>query len=162
MNENIDKIFNLESKEIIKPPSNTSTEIVSQEKLPEKTDLELLDDYKKSRTDYDMLMEQGQTALEEVLDIARAGQHPRFYEAVALLIKTLAETNASRIDVHTKIAQIRKLQADIGAGPTTKIDKAIFVGSTSELLKYVKPRTTNEETQVDVEYEEENNTTLNK
>ena len=104
--------------------------------VPEKRDLEY--DYEYSRTLHRDLLEQGQEALPDLLKVAKESQHPRAYEVAAGFLKTLSDMTDKLMVLHNVK---KKLDGeDGGPRPTTtnNIDKAVFVGSTAELLKQIK------------------------
>jgi hypothetical protein len=81
------------------------------------------------------LAAKGDLALDTLLQVASASEHPRAYEVAANLIKTLADLNKDLLDIQ------KKKQDLTGTKPTeskTVIDKAVFVGSTAELVKMIK------------------------
>jgi hypothetical protein len=89
-----------------------------------------------SRSNYYNLIEKGNEALEGILEVAKESQHPRAYEVAANMIKNLS-------DVTEKLMILQKQQQDLkpkeAAAPTNiNVDKAVFVGSTAELLKRLK------------------------
>jgi len=88
-----------------------------------------------SRANYYNLIEKGNEALDGILEVAKESQHPRAYEVAANMIKNLS-------DVTEKLMILQKQQLDLKpkeAAPTNiAIDKAVFVGSTTELLKKLK------------------------
>lgn len=90
-----------------------------------------------SRANYYNLIEKGNEALEGILEVAKESQHPRAYEVAANMIKNLS-------DVTEKLMILQKQQQELKpkdeqAGPTNiNVDKAVFVGSTAELLKQLK------------------------
>ena len=88
-----------------------------------------------SRANYYNLIEKGNEALEGILEVAKESQHPRAYEVAANMIKNLS-------DVTEKLMILQKQQLDLkpkDAAPTNiNVDKAVFVGSTAELLKKLK------------------------
>jgi hypothetical protein len=89
-----------------------------------------------SRSNYYNLIERGNEALEGILEVARESQHPRAYEVAANMIKNLS-------DVTEKLMILQRQQQDLQpkepAGPTNiTVDKAVFVGSTADLLKQIK------------------------
>lgn len=88
-----------------------------------------------SRANYYNLIEKGNEALDGILEVAKESQHPRAYEVAANMIKNLS-------DVTEKLMILQKQQQDLKpkeAAPTNiAIDKAVFVGSTAELLKKLK------------------------
>lgn len=90
-----------------------------------------------SRSNYYNLIEKGNEALEGILEVAKESQHPRAYEVAANMIKNLS-------DVTEKLMILQKQQKELNPqaaeAKTTNInvDKAVFVGSTAELLKQIK------------------------
>ncbi len=76
------------------------------------------------------LAERGRDALEELMELANQSQHPRAYEVVGQLIKTLTDTNERIVDIQQKAKQI----LSDPKGPD-KVTNNLFVGNTSELTK---------------------------
>lgn len=95
------------------------------------------DDFDYSRTNYYNLIDKGSEALDGILRVAAESQNPRAYEVASNMIKNLG-------DVTDKLMLLQKQKKDLEGGksaqaPTSvKVDKAVFVGSTAELLKKVK------------------------
>ena len=69
-------------------------------------------DYTEVRTNLKGLIQQGNEALEGILEVAHEGESPRAYEVAAILIKQLADVNKDLIDTHKKIKDIRKVEGD--------------------------------------------------
>jgi hypothetical protein len=89
-----------------------------------------------SRSNYYNLIEKGNEALDGILEVAKESQHPRAYEVAANMIKNLS-------DVTEKLMILQKQQQELQpkelAAPTNiNVDKAVFVGSTAELLRQLK------------------------
>lgn len=87
-----------------------------------------------SRANYYNLIERGNEAIDGILNVAKESQHPRAYEVAATLIKNMSE-------VTEKLMVLQKQRKDLEAEekPTNvTIDKAVFVGSTADLLKKVR------------------------
>jgi len=90
-----------------------------------------------SRSNYYNLIEKGNEALSGILEVARESQHPRAYEVAANMIKNLS-------DVTEKLMILQKQQKELNPQAaeqqTTNInvEKAVFVGSTADLLKQIK------------------------
>ena len=89
-----------------------------------------------SRANYYNLIEKGNEALDGILEVARESQHPRAYEVAANMIKNLS-------DVTEKLMILQKQQKELSdpEQPTQQnisVDKAVFVGSTAELLRQLK------------------------
>ena len=81
------------------------------------------------------LIEGGKDALDELRQIASAGQHPRAFEVYATLLKNMVDANKELLNVQK---QMRDMDKNAKKDGDTKIDKAIFVGSTAELSKLLK------------------------
>ena len=82
------------------------------------------------------LVTQGNQAVDELMLIARDGQHPRAFEVLSGLMKNLADMNKD-------LLEIQKRKKDLAPKSETNnslnIDKAvIFTGSTNELIKSIK------------------------
>lgn len=105
------------------PLNNTKQEIVNLE-----------DDYNYARGSMINVIEKGQEALNDMLDVAQRSQHPRSFEVVATLINTLANANKDLLEL-TK----RKSDLDLKSnkGPST-INNNLYIGSTADLLKLLK------------------------
>jgi hypothetical protein len=73
----------------------------------------------------------------EILEIAKAGQHPRAFEVYATLLKNMTEANDRLLRIQKEMRDISGIKKEVS---TTNIDKAIFVGSTSELSKLLKSK----------------------
>jgi hypothetical protein len=81
------------------------------------------------------LVTQGNQAVNELMLIARDGQHPRAFEVLSGLMKNLADMNKD-------LLEIQKRKKDLTPKAETQnnlnIDKAVFVGSTAQLVKMLK------------------------
>jgi Terminase DNA packaging enzyme len=135
----MNEIFDVVPKEdIVK-----STEIIHQPtQLPSisngiEPDLknDLNDDYYKSRDNIQQLIDTGKEAMHDLLQIARDSQHPRAFEVFATLMKNVGELNDKLLDSQKKM---RTMDGKSSGQTSTKIDKAIFVGSTADLNKLLK------------------------
>ena len=91
-------------------------------------------DYETSRAALHMLVMKGQEAVDGILDVARASDHPRAYEVAATTIKAVADTTDKLIDLQTKMKELDK---EDRKGPTN-VTNAMFVGSTADLQKMLK------------------------
>ena len=83
------------------------------------------------------LIQTSTPALANLISIATESQHPRAYEVVSQLIKTISELNKDLLDVHV---QERKLTGNTAA-PTTgeiHVKNAVFVGTTKDLHEQLK------------------------
>ena len=104
---------------------------------PEKVEVDTADvetDYKYARGELYELIQKGQVAIEELLDVARSSNHPRAYEVAFQGIKNVA-------DITDKLADLQNKMKDLGEekkkGPST-VNNTMFVGSTADLAKMLK------------------------
>lgn len=92
------------------------------------------DDFSYSRATYYNLIEKGNEALDGILKVASESQHPRAYEVASNMLKNLG-------DVTDKLMILQRQKKDL-EGPKEKtqvtVDKAVFVGSTADLLRKVR------------------------
>lgn len=129
--KNMEKIFDVTPVEKEKKP------LVPVVKEPTdgmdlKTDL--VDAYEQSKSNLQDLIDNGKDAMEELRQIASAGQHPRAFEVYATLLKNVVEANDRLLKTQKEMREMdgKKNNAD------TKINNALFVGSTAELSKFLK------------------------
>ena len=71
-----------------------------------------------------------------MIEIAKASQHPRAFEIVGQIIKTLADANKDLMSLHKTKKDIDKDDTKSQAPSIT--NNSLFVGSTAELSKYLK------------------------
>ena len=91
-------------------------------------------DYKYQRENFYRLVEQGSTAIEGILELAKEGEHPRAYEVAGQLIKNVAEVTETLGDLQEKMKKLKEVPDH---GPKSETN-ALFVGSTAELQKMLK------------------------
>ena len=97
-------------------------------------------DYDYSRESYYNLIEKGNEAIQGILDIAKEGQHPRAYEVAGQLIGQVGQTVDKLQDLQKKLKDLKELPKSAD----TKIQNALFVGSTAELQKMLNRKETPE------------------
>jgi len=92
-------------------------------------------DYKVARETYHDLIEKGREGLEFMMEIAKESEHPRAFEVLATMIKTISDTNGELMK-HNKIRNdINK--ADELENPVVT-NNNLFVGTTTELQKMLQ------------------------
>lgn len=90
-------------------------------------------DFEYARTNFYSVIENGTKALEEMMDVARASEHPRAYEVVSTLMKTLIDANKDLVSMHEK-----KRKNEIPEEPKSVTNNNLFVGSTAQLQQMLK------------------------
>ena len=93
-------------------------------------------DFKYARENLYNIIEKGSDALNTLVDVANQSQHPRAFEVVSQLVKTLSDTNKDLLEIQKKVKVIKK---DIPDQPQN-VTNALFVGNTSELQKMINKR----------------------
>ena len=121
----IDKTFEVEVL-----PKKTSTEVL----VPEDKDPDI--DFETGRKNLYNLLDKGNEAIDGILSLAKEGEHPRAYEVVGQLIKTVSEVSQNLLDLQEKLKKIKEVP---DKGPKN-VTNALFVGSTTELQKMLKEK----------------------
>jgi uncharacterized protein YicC (UPF0701 family) len=129
--KNMEKIFD------VTPVQEEKKSLVAVTKEPiDSIDLktDLVDAYEQSKSNLQDLIDNGKDAMEELRQIASAGQHPRAFEVYATLLKNVVEANDRLLKTQKEMREMdgKKREAD------TKINNALFVGSTAELNRFLK------------------------
>jgi hypothetical protein len=126
----------IEHEQEILPPVKKQEVAVAP--VPTEDQEDQKDDYKLARTTFRDLIDKGNNAIEGISDLAKQSESPRAYEVMATLMKTVAETTKDLFD-------LQKRKKELAGGTEKKldetaitIDKAVFVGTTAELLRKVK------------------------
>ena len=90
-------------------------------------------DFEFARKTYYDLLVKGSEALEEMMEVARATEHPRAFEVLSGMMKNMADVNGKLLDLHKKIKEYHKEEAPKELPQTTTNN--LFVGSTSDLQR---------------------------
>lgn len=115
-------------------------EVISQSTALEKPNEEVEDieaDYKHARDNLYSVIGKGTEALDYLLELAKASEHPRAFEVVSQLTKTLVDANKDLLDIQKKVKDLKK--EDEKESPKS-VTNALFVGSTAELQKLINGR----------------------
>lgn len=129
---------NAQLDDILDVKTTTIVEIGNEEKLPTtyrpslEDDKELDTDTKYVRQNFYDLIEKGHGAIDELLAVADQSQHPRAYEVLANMIKTMGDMNNDLLAMHERK---QKLTGKTPEEKKETVNNNLFVGSTSELLK---------------------------
>lgn len=112
------------------------SEVVSSEieKPKEKKDKsDIIQDYEYSRSNLRGLIEKGQEAINDLLELAQETDSPRAYEVVGQLIKTVTDSSEKLMDVQKKLKDLEEERST-----TNVTNNALFVGTTNEVLSMIK------------------------
>jgi hypothetical protein len=93
-------------------------------------------DYNLSRRTFRSLIDKGNAAMENLTDLAKESESPRAYEVLATMMRTIADTTKDLYDLQKKTKDLKG--EDKKEQPNVTVEKAVFVGSPSDLLKKIK------------------------
>ena len=124
LNEKLSEALEIQPLEI-----KQSTEIVEVKDVVD-------DDAEFARQNIRDLIVKGNDAASHIVEIAKQSEHPRAFEVAAGMLKNLSDMNKD-------LLEIQKRKQDLQPKVTNNtqnlnIDKAVFVGSTPELLKQLR------------------------
>ena len=138
MESNLNDIFGLpESTSSISEAKGELVSIRPKTELTSKDHTGDIDtDYGYARENLYDIIENGSHALHELVEIAKSSEHPRAFEVVASLMKTLTDANKDLLEVQAKVKKLKQ-EENIQTGPNN-VTNALFVGSTTELQNMLK------------------------
>jgi len=90
-------------------------------------------DFEYSRQIYHDLLAKGSSALEDMMEVARATEHPRAFEVLSNMMKNMGDINGSLLDLHKKKKDFDK--KDTPAELHNQTTNNLFIGSTSDLQR---------------------------
>ena len=96
----------------------------------------VVDDAEFARCNIRSLIEKGNVAMDQLLHVAKESEHPRAYEVAAGHIKNLSELNKDLLEIQKRRKDLNPQEA--ASGRNVNVVKAVFVGSTAELVKLLK------------------------
>ena len=130
MENNLEKIFDL-------PDSKALVEIINESNpQPEEMSNTLQDDYEYARGNLRNIIDNGENVLQSLINIAQVSEHPRAFEVVSQLMKTMIDANKDLISLQKQVKDIREDKSK----PQTpqNVTNAMFVGNTKDLQKMLK------------------------
>lgn len=118
-------------KEEVLPPATPAV-------VPVSSDIEdQQEDYNLSRRTFRDLINKGNSAIEDLTDLAKESESPRAYEVLATLMKTVSDATKDLYDLQKKTKELKKFD-DKKETTSVNVEKAVFVGSPTELLDQIK------------------------
>ena len=95
------------------------------------------DDFDQARQTLKRLIDKGESALDDMMTVARQSDHPRAFEVTGQLIKTVAETAKDLMSLQKAKRELQTpeeaKQQQIGTQ-----NNIVFAGSTNELLRALR------------------------
>lgn len=113
--------------------------VISEEKgiIPHETlDIDFKKDYEIARENFHELIDKGKDAFDSIVSIAADSEKGRDFEVAATLLANIINANKELIELHKKVREIANYKQNVKND--TKIQNALFVGSTTELSKMLK------------------------
>jgi hypothetical protein len=96
-------------------------------------DKNIKSDYDYSRDTYYDLIEKGRESLEDMIEVARASEHPRAYEVLSGMMKNISDINDKLMDLNKKNKDINTKEEPKQLAATT--NNNVFIGSTADLQR---------------------------
>ena len=130
MENKLEQIFDL-------PDSKALVEIINKDNPPpaEMSD-RLEDDYEYARGNLRNIIDNGGNVLQNLINIAQVSEHPRAFEVVSQLMKTMIDANKDLISLQK---QVKDIKEDKSKQPAPhNVTNAMFVGNTKDLQKMLK------------------------
>ena len=123
LNEKLSEALDIEPIEL-----ETTTEIVEVKDSVE-------DDAEFARQNIRSLITKGNDAASHIVEIAKQSEHPRAFEVAAGMLKNLADMNKDLLEIQKRKQDLQPKQI---TQQNINVDKAVFIGSTSELIKQLR------------------------
>lgn len=125
MSEPIDDALNLAPLQEIK---DTANKIIAASQS---------NDFQYVRENLYDVLEKSKEALDDILRLAQQSQHPRAYEVLNQMLRTVADVSSSLTDLHVKATKIEvdRERSGIGSVNNKTINNNVFVGTTADIQK---------------------------
>lgn len=114
----------------------TSTEII----VPDRPDTgnQIEDDFEYARDNiYDIITITKDSVI-ELMEVARSSQHPKAYEALTEMLKTMVDINKDLISLQKTKKEILVSEASNNSSAEKTVNNNLFVGSTADLSKFLE------------------------
>jgi hypothetical protein len=99
---------------------------------------ENLKDLETARQNIQGVMQTGEEAMREMLEIAKQSEHPRAFEVVSTLMKTVLDANKDFADMSTKKRFVKEEINGPKEAAQTNVTNNNLIVSTADLLKMLK------------------------
>lgn len=130
-NKKLSEIFDVD-------PISNQVEVVQSEVLPAAPVDVVETDTEFARKNIRNLIDKGNVAVDNLLQVSKESEHPRAYEVVAGLMKTMADLNKDLLELQKRKKDLQPQLDSVSNQGKITVEKAVFVGSTAELLKQIR------------------------
>lgn len=153
--KDLNKTFDTESTALV---PRESREVVVQPVITQSvTNEERQNDLAVTRETLHRIMNKAEDALDDILRLASASEHPRAFEVAGQMIKNVSDVAAQLIDLHKKAKELDKVSGVSdreerlnGAATIQNQTNVVFTGTPSDLLAALKLKREQEEKIIDV------------
>ena len=132
LKDNMNEILGIEGDLIVN--NEEKKPVVIPKSVDKKQDIQ--SDYEYARSNLYGIIETSSDALNQLVELAKASEHPRAFEVVGQLTKTLLDANKDLLEIQTKVKKLKQ-EENVQQGPNN-VTNALFVGSTAELQNMLK------------------------
>lgn len=136
LDKNLSEIFDIEPMDVSETPKKDVIGTKTNEISETPKDDVVESDTEFARQNIRELLEKGGHAVDELAAVARDSQHPRAYEVMATLIKNLSDLNKDLLEIQKRKKDLNA--EDKNSAKNINVDKAVFIGSTADLIKQIK------------------------
>ena len=128
----LSEIFNLD-------PISNEVEVITPTEIIETKSVDVVEtDTEFARKNIRSLIDKGNVAVDNLLQVSKESEHPRAYEVVAGLMKTMADLNKDLLELQKRKKDLQPQSSNSNNHGNITVEKAVFVGSTAELLKQIR------------------------
>jgi hypothetical protein len=145
-NKALAKTLGIEIEEVDKPKRIKREAKKVPPTVLDDTTQDQAEDYSLGRSTLRNLIDTGVSSLEDMKDLARQSESPRAYEVMSTMMKTIAEMTKDLYDLQKKTKDLKDIsdpRREKDPDGTIHVEKAVFCGTTSDLLKMIKDKENN-------------------
>ena len=137
--ESLNEIFEVQG-ELVEPETPSKEVSLKRENFERRTENhdDIDKDYTYARENLYDVIERGTEALDYLLEVAKASEHPRAFEVVGSLTKTLVDANKDLLSIQKTVKDLKQSDNKDSNTSPQNVTNALFVGSTAELQKMLK------------------------
>jgi hypothetical protein len=120
-------------------PISNEVEVITHTEIVETKPIDVVEtDTEYARKNIRNLIDKGNIAVDNLLHVSKESEHPRAYEVVAGLMKTMADLNKDLLELQKRKKDLQPQLDNASNRGNITVEKAVFVGSTAELLKQIR------------------------
>jgi len=129
------------AQEILLPQKTSNNSIMAVADTPSMPDPELDKDIEFARDNLRIAINTATDAIQNLGDLASSSESAGHFTAIANLVKSTSDAAALLVNIHKQKKDIKKVDPVAGhPGEAKTVNNNLFVGTTAELQKLVRPR----------------------